>query len=212
MNATKKLNSPLVNILKGISTIAILKEGDLVEGLFLEKIQKAAYFGLGPVGTGIVFGVEFANASDVLKNLKPGEKVSAKVVDPENEDGYVELSLAEAGIQKSWEAVKNLKERGDIITVKIAGANSGGLLTEVEGLKAFLPVSQLATEHYPRVEDGDRGKILEGLRKLVGSELKAKVIDFKPRAMKIILSERESVEENTKELLTKYGEGQTVDG
>ncbi|MEK7554397.1 MAG: S1 RNA-binding domain-containing protein, partial [Patescibacteria group bacterium] len=212
MNTVRKLNSPLVDLLKAIPGFTIVKSGDLIEASFIEKIQKAAYFDLGPTGTGIVFGAEFSNASDIIKGLKPGDKISAKVVDQENDDGYVELSLAEAGLQKSWEIVKGIKERGEIVTIKISGANSGGLLAEVEGIKAFMPVSQLATEHYPRVEDGDRGKILEELKKLIGTELKAKVLDFKPRAKKLILSERESVEENTAELLKDYKIGDTVDG
>ncbi len=212
MNTVRKLNSPLVDLLKAIPGFTIVKTGDLVEATFIEKVRKEAYFVIGATGTGIVYGVEFSNASDILKNLKPGDRVSAKVVDAENGDGYVELSLAEAGLQKSWEAVKGLKERGEIVAVKITGANSGGLLTEVEGIKAFMPVSQLATDHYPRVEDGDRGKILDELKKLVGVELKAKVLDFKPRAKKLILSERESVEENTAELLKGYKIGDIVDG
>lgn len=207
----RKTSSPLAGLLKGPS-LSILKIGDLIEGMLIEKASKAAYFDLGPFGTGIVYGIEFMNASSALKKMPAGEKISAKVVDPENEEGYVELSLSEAGIQKNWEAIKDLKERGEILAVKIAGANSGGLLTELNGLKAFIPVSQLSPDHYPRVDDGDKSKILEELRKLVGGELKVKIIDFKPRAAKLILSERETVQENTKELLNQYHTGDIVDG
>src|SRR3989344_1045235 len=140
---TRKTNSPLAQLLKNTPGLNILKAGDLVDGVFIEKAQKSAYFDLGPLGTGIVYGAEFANASDALKDLKPGAKVSAKVVDPENEAGFVELSLAEADREKSWEAIKDLKEKGEIIAVKIIGANSGGLITELSTLKAFIPVSQL---------------------------------------------------------------------
>jgi len=212
MNGSKKLNSPLAQLLKGNPSVSILKAGDLVDGTFIEKAQKSAYFDLGPLGTGIVYGAEFANASDIIKDLTPGAKISAKVVDPENEGGYVELSLTEADLQKNWETVKDLKERGEILGVKIVGANSGGLLTEINTLKAFIPVSQLAQDHYPRVDDGDKGKILEELRKLVGQELKVKIIDFKPRVGKLILSERETIQENTKELLNQYKVGDLIDG
>lgn len=202
----------MAQLLKVASGMNILKDGDLIDGLLIQNIGKAAYFDLGPFGTGIVYGLEFSNASRLLKALKIGDKISAKIVDTENDNGYVELSLSEAGIQKNWEVIKDLKERGEIITAKITGANSGGLLTEVSGAKAFLPVSQLSTDHYPRVTDGDRGKILEELRKLVGQELKVKVIDLKPKANKLILSEREIVQENTKELLDKYKAGDIIDG
>ncbi len=212
MNTIKKTHSPLVNLIKGISSSVILKQGDLVEGILIEKAQKAAYFDLGPVGSGIVYGIEFSNANSILKGLNPGDTISGKVVDAENEEGYIELSLAEAGIQKTWEEIKELAEKGEIITVTISGANSGGLLTEISGLRAFLPVSQLSADHYPRVDDGDRGKILDELKKLIGTELKVKVIDLKPRAAKLIVSEREIVGENMKELLGQYKAGEVVDG
>lgn len=212
MNDGKKFNSPLVQLLKSSSGLNILRAGDLVDGVLIQKAFKAAYFDLGSFGTGVVYGVEFLNANQMIKDLKIGGKISAKVNDPENEDGYVELSLTEAGIQKNWETVKELKEKGEIIQVKIIGANSGGLLTEVNNLKAFIPVSQLSTDHYPRVDDGDKTKILEELKKLIGQELKVKVMDLKPRASKLILSEREIVQENTKELLNQYKAGDLVDG
>jgi len=212
MNIVKKSISPLAQFLKQSSSLVILKENELIEGTLLEKGKKAAYFDLGASGTGIVYGLEYMNASNVIKKLTVGEKTSAKIVEIENEQGYIELSLAEAGAQKNWEAVKELKEKGEIMSVKIIGANSGGLLTEVSGLKAFLPVSQLSPDHYPRVTDSDRMKILEALKKFVGEELKVKVIDFKPRANKLIVSEREIAEENNKETLEKYNAGDVIDG
>jgi len=212
MNSTKKAQSPLAQILKSPQWLSIVKESDLIQAILIAKAKKAAYFDVGPFGTGIVYGAEYGNASDIIKNLKVGDAISAKVVDSENDEGYVELSLAEAGAQKNWEVVKDLKERGEIIIAKITGANSGGLLTEVSGVKAFLPVSQLSPDHYPRVEDGDRGKILEALKKLVGEELKVKVIDVKPRAEKLIVSEREIAEENNREVLNQYKVGDIVDG
>ncbi len=212
MNAVKRPSAPTTQLGRAISGIPMLKTGELVEGALMYKEKKAAYIDLGPFGTGIVYGVEFSNASAIIKGLNPGDKVAAKIVDFENDEGFVELSLAEAGVQKNWDTIKELKEKGEIVAVSISGANSGGLLTELSGVRAFIPVSQLAPDHYPRVEDGDRGKILDELKKFVGSELKVKILDFKPRANKLILSEREIVQENTKELLAQYGVGDVVDG
>jgi small subunit ribosomal protein S1 len=212
MNTIKKSQSPLATLLKNNVGGVFPKEGELIEGELIEKGQRAAYFDLGAFGTGVVYGAEFSSASRILKELKPGDKASAKVVDIENNDGYTELSLAEAGAQKNWEIIKELKEQGEIIPVKITGANSGGLLTEVNNIKAFLPVSQLSKDHYPHVDDGDRGKILEELKKFIGEELKVKIIDIKPRAKKLIVSERELLEENVQELLEQYKEGDVVDG
>ncbi|MBI2075516.1 MAG: S1 RNA-binding domain-containing protein [Candidatus Harrisonbacteria bacterium] len=209
----KKLNSPLTQLLKtDPGLLAILKHGDLVEAAFLSKETKAAYFDLGRFGIGTVYGAEFSNAAEAIKALNPGDKVSAKVVDPENDEGYIELSLAEAGKQRAWQDIKNLLERGEIMTVKITAANSGGLIAPVNDIKAFLPVSQLTPDHYPHIEDGDKGKILEELKKFIGQELKVKIIDLNTRTNKLIISERETMSTNVKELLEKYKTGDVIDG
>lgn len=213
MNAIKRKNSPLTRLLQinpGLMTF--LKEGDLIEAEVIQKALKAIYFDLEQFGTGVVYGVEFSNASNIVKSLSIGDKAHAKIIELENEDGYVELSLAAAGEQKAWQGLKELKEKGESIKVKISGANAGGLTTQINDLKAFMPVSQLSAEHYPRVDDGNKAKILEALKGLVGQELEAKIIDINPRANKLILSEKEIASENIKELLSKYNEGDIVDG
>jgi len=211
-NVVKKL-SPLAQLLKtSPNLVTILKPGDLVEGTFVEKIRKSAFFDLGHLGAGIVYGTEFGNAQEVLKNIKKGDKISAKVLDSENAEGYVELSLAAAGRQKAWQSLKEFQEKGELLNVKVSGANSGGLLVEAGEARGFLPISQLSSEHYPKVDDGDKVKIMEALKLLVGKQIQAKIIDLNPRTNKLILSEREGIGENIKELLTKYKVGDIVDG
>lgn len=213
VNSTNKNLSQLGEFLKSRSNlISILKPGDLVDAKLIKKALKAVYFDLGSFGTGVVYSGELMNARDVLKDLKPGDSTTVKVLDAENEEGYVELSLREVGKQKAWQEIKELKDKGEILSVKISGANSGGLMSELNQLKAFLPISQLASERIPKVDDGDKNKILEELKKLVGQEIKVKIIDVNPRSYKLILSERETASENIKELLAKYSVGDVVDG
>lgn len=213
MISVNKNNSQLAQLLKSESNVvSIFKQGDLVDGKLIKKTPKAAYLDMGAFGTGIVYGIELMNAQEVLKEAKPGDVITGKIIDVENEDGYVELSLREVGKQRAWQEVKDLKDKGDVVEIKISGANSGGLMTELNSLKAFLPVSQLSSSHFPKVDDGDKTKILEELKKLVGAEMKAKIIDVNPRNNKLILSEREIVSENVKELLNKYKVGDIVDG
>ncbi len=209
----KKSNSTLSQLLKNESgIIKAIKLNDFVEGTLIKKAQKQAYFDLGQFGTGIVFGIEFINGSDIIKGLNIGDKISAKVVELENEEGYVELSLTEASKQKFWQEIKDIKDKNEPIMVKISAANSGGLMTEVAGIKAFLPVSQLSNDHYPRVTDGNKEKILEELRKLVGQELKVKIINNNQNLNKLIVSEREVADQGVKELLGKYKVGDIIDG
>ncbi|OGY99733.1 MAG: hypothetical protein A2945_01900 [Candidatus Liptonbacteria bacterium RIFCSPLOWO2_01_FULL_52_25] len=190
------------------------KEGSVVEATLIKKVPRKAYFDLGRFGSGIVFGAELQNAKEIIRNLKPGAKIPAKILELDGEEGCIELSLSEAGKQKLWQQVKELAEAGEVVKVKISAANAGGLMANLgEGLdlKAFLPVSQLSLDHYPRVVENDRQKIAEELKKFVGQELSVKVIDVNPRSNKIIISEREVLSANVKELLTKYAVGQVVD-
>lgn len=213
INTTKKADSAIAQVLKSFpDAMAPVKESDLVPAKLLKRMPRAIYFDLGKFGTGIVYGVELSNAKEVLKMLKTGDSISAKVVEAENEDGYVELSLAGAEKQKSWQTVKETFEKGEELDVKVTGANSGGLMAEVGGLKAFLPVSQLSNEHYPRVNDGDKSKILEELKKFVGQTIKVKILDVNPRADKLILSEKEISNQGVREKLEKYKAGDVIDG
>lgn len=190
------------------------REGEVAEGVLIEKEPRRAYFDLGTLGIGMVYGREYLNAKETIKGLNPGDKVSAKIIEAQGEEGYVELSLGAAHEEKQWSDVRELKESGEVVTVKITGANSGGLMADINNLKAFLPVSQLSNEHYPRVSSGDNQKeaILKELRKFIGQELRVKVIDASPRSEKLIISEREITDLNVKELLKNYEVGAVVDG
>lgn len=191
------------------------KEGTVVEVTLMKKMQRTAYFDMDRFGTGIVYGVEYQNARESLRNLKPGDKIHAKIVALDGADGRIELSLAEADKQKALQQAKELAEAGEVVKAKVAGANAGGLMVSItaasgEELKAFLPVSQLSLEHYPKVPDGDRTKIAEELKKFVDQELSVKIIDVNARTGKIIVSEREVLSANMKDLLAAYAVGQVV--
>lgn len=189
-----------------------LREGDVLEVALLKKLPREVFFDMGKSGTGIVYGVELQNARDILKNLHPGDKLPAKIVSLDGEGGYVELSLAEAGKQQQWQQAQELMESGEIVKFKVNGANAGGLMGDLLDLKAFLPTSQLGNDHQPKITDGDRQKIIEELKKLIGEEMDVKVINANPRNNKLIVSEREILNANVKELLTRYAVGQEVDG
>jgi len=209
----RKITSPELQMLKmNPALMPFLKEGDLIEVTLIENGNKAVFFEVPKVGTGIIYGVELINAKDILKNLEVGGSVIAKVVESENSDGFVELSLAEADKQRAWQEIREFKEADEPIEVVIKNANSGGLVADLAGLQAFLPASQLSNEHYPKDTDGDRGKILEELKKFVDSKFTVKIISANPRTNKLIISEREVVAEDIKEFLSKYKVNDEVSG
>jgi len=210
-----KKRSPMLKIIKAEPEMfTVVKPGDLVEAEFIGQGKRGAYFNVKNFSTGIVFGRELMNAREIIKKLEMGEVINAKVVMVDNESGYTELSLAEADKQKDWKELKEMKEKGEVVTVKIEGANSGGLMTEIKKIKAFLPVSQLSNQNYPRISDSnnEKEKIHEELKRFVDQEMQVKILTVNPKANKLIISEREITDENVQEILKKYAIGSEVEG
>ncbi len=188
------------------------RAGEVVEGKVIGIGKSALYLDLGAFGTGIIYGKEFKEAKNTLKDLNIGDKVSAKVINLETEEGFVDLSLRKANQEMAWEKVKEKKEKSESIKVSISEVNKGGLLTELFDIPAFLPVSQLSPANYPRVEDGDPGKILKELQKFIGQEIEVKILDISQKENKLILSEKAKAAEEIKDILEKYKVGDIVDG
>jgi len=186
--------------------------GDIVEGVVIDMERASVFLDLGAVGTGIIYGKEFIEGKDFLKNIKIGDKIFAKITDLENEEGFFELSVAQAGREITWRTLKEKRESGDLIKVKISKANKGGLMAEISGIPAFLPVSQLSPEHYPRVDGGDTNQILRELQKFIGGELEVKILDLDPKEGKLILSEKAKEVDKLKEVLKSLKAGDVVEG
>jgi len=189
-----------------------LKPGDMAEGVVIERLGSKLFIDLGPYKTGIIYGREYYAAQDIIKNLKPGDKILAKVVDPDNEEGYVELSLKEAGQERNWLELKKKMEEGAVLELPVVEANRGGIVLEAEGIKGFLPASQLSSSNYPRVEGGDKEKIFEALQKFVGKTIRVKILDLDPQQNKLIFTERELDKEAMRAAAAKYKVGDIVEG
>jgi small subunit ribosomal protein S1 len=183
----------------------------LVEGpvIFIQK--SSVFVDLSPFGTGIIYGREFINAKDIIKKISLGDIVKAKVVDAENEDGYIELSLREAKQALIWSDAEKAIKAKTIMSLDIKDANKGGLILEWQGIQGFLPASQLKAEHYPRVEDSDKDKILKELKKLVGQKISVTIISTLPKEGKLIFSEKDNNPEEKKEILSKYNIGDELE-
>lgn len=188
------------------------KEGDIIEGPVIALDRARLYIDLPPFGTGVIFGREYMNAREVIKRTNVGDRIAAKVVAMNTKDGYIELSLKEARQAVLWaeseEAVKNKQQ----FELTVKEANKGGLIIDWQGISGFLPASQLKAEHYPRVADGDKDKILEELRKLVGTKLTLTMISASPKEGKLIFSEKGLDDKEKKELIQNYSIGDVVMG
>lgn len=186
--------------------------GQIVKGKVLTKGKKAIFLDLGTMGTGVIYGKEFLEAKEKLKDLKVGDELLAKIVDLDNEDGFIELSVKEASQEVTFEILREKKKSGEVLKVKILGANKGGLLTEVLGISAFLPVSQLKPENYPKVENGDKAQILKKLQKFIGKELEVQILNILPENQQVILTEKIKNKGEWTLELEKQQIGQVVEG
>ena len=189
----------------------IPREGDLVEGPVIALAKNKVFVELHPFGTGIIYGREYQTAADILRRVKVGDTIAAKVIDSTNSEGYVELSLMEARQALIWADAERAVAAGTVFEIPVKEANKGGLILEWQGITGFLPASQLKPEHYPRVEDGDKGKILEELKLLVGTKLPVVIITADAVEGKLIFSERGKQEERTA-AADGFAVGDVVDG
>ena len=186
--------------------------GDIIEGTIIDRSASEVHLDIDGIATGVVRGVELWDESGEYSSLKINDHVQATVIELENENGELELSFRHAGHRKAWDNLEELMKDGKVVEADILEANKGGLIIKVGRVSGFLPVSQLTPEHYPRVEGGDRSKILERLREYVSTKFKVKVIDVDEKEEKLIVSEKTAWEESQKETLGKYKVGEVVEG
>lgn len=192
--------------------VNIPQVGDVLEGSIIEITSNSILLDLGPLGTGIVLGKEIKDGLGATSKLKKGDKISATLTDLENEDGFIELSVREASYEKAWDDLESKRDTQETVPTKILDANKGGLMVEINGVTGFIPVSQLSPDHYPRVEDGDKNKILELLKELIGQEMRVRILDADRESEKLIASERAAMSEEEKEVISQLKEGDVVEG
>jgi small subunit ribosomal protein S1 len=188
------------------------KEKALVKGTVISKSKNGVFIDIPPFGTGIIFGREYLNARDIIKEVSIGDTITAKVVDAEGENGYIELSLKEAKQAIIWAEAKKAIEQNAVFELEVKSANKGGLMVDWQGMDGFIPASQLKPEHYPQVPDGDKDKIMTELKKLVGEKISVYLINVDPKEGKLIFSEKTLGSKSRKEIVAKYNLGDTVEG
>jgi len=192
--------------------IKVLKAADMVEGTLISVGKNEVYVDLEGYGVGVVRGRELYDDEATLSALKPGDKIFVSVVEPENKEGIVELSLRQAGQEREWQTLKDKMEKKEVVRTKILEANKGGLMVEVNNVMGFLPVSQLSLEHYPRVEDGDKNRILGVLQSYVGQLFDVQIITADSGEEKLIVSEKAVFEKDMESRLGQLKIGLVVEG
>ncbi|MFZ5363931.1 MAG: 30S ribosomal protein S1 [Patescibacteria group bacterium] len=211
-NLTKNEGGEFEKLLAQGDFLTIPKVGDVVRGKVLTISKNQVNLDIPGFRTGVVRGRELCNESAEYSELKPGDETEATILELENERGEMELSFRFAGHKKIWDNLTELQKTGEIVIATVMDANKGGLMINVNKIVGFLPVSQLAPEHYPRVPGGEKNKILEKLKSFVGQQLEVKVIDVGPEEEKLIVSEKAAWEEKQKNIISSYKVGDIITG
>ncbi len=188
--------------------IKSLKTGDVVEGVVTSIRKHEIWVDLGSSGTGVVMRKEVNGTQP----LEEGQTIVASVVDPEMDEGYALLSMRRAAKDRGWDDLQKIFESREIIEINPYDANRGGLLVELEGVRGFLPVSQLAAGHYPRVSGADKDEILQKLNQLTKKTLRVRILDISRKDNKLIFSEKEAVKDDMQARFSELAVGDTVKG
>lgn len=185
-----------------------LTTGEVVEGTVTTVKKNEIWVDLGARGVGVVLRREIGHG----QKIEEGQTITVSVIDPELEEGHALLSMKRAVKDRGWDELQRIHEANDIIEVTPYDANRGGLLVELEGIRGFLPVSQLAAGHYPRVSGADKDEILQKLHALTNKPLRVRVLDVSRKDNKLIFSEKEAVKDDMQARFAKLKVGDVVEG
>jgi small subunit ribosomal protein S1 len=185
-----------------------LKTGDVVDGIVTSVKKHEIWLDLGANGLGVVMRREIGHG----QSLELGTTVTASIVDPEMDEGYALLSMKRAAKDRGWDELERVFSAQEVIEITAYDANRGGLLVELEGIRGFLPVSQLAADHYPRVSGADKDEILQKLNSLINKPIRVRILDVSRKDNKLIFSEKEAVKDDMQSRLTELKVGDEVDG
>ena len=194
----KKESSVMAKLLedKGIE-LKELHPGDLIEGVVIAVSHGELLVDVGAKSEGIVTGMELMDTDSSYKNLKPGDTVLAKVLQVENDQGYIVLSLRRAEKERKWKDAEDAFKSGSVLEARIIEYNKGGLLCDCLGLRGFIPLSHLDRVHFAndiaKFAAGSEAELKESLRVLSGKELKVKVIELEKDKNRFVLSEKDAL-------------------
>jgi small subunit ribosomal protein S1 len=186
--------------------------GEVLEGTVIFKGKNKLLLDIGGSATGIVSGRELRDSFLTFNELALGLPVTAMVLEEENDEGMIVMSLRRVSQQKAWDRFHKLVAEDGTMPFTPQEANKGGLLANIDGIRTFLPVSQLAPMNYPRVSNADPNEIISRLSRFIGHPFTVKVITMDEDAGKIVVSEREALAEQRAHSLESLRVGDARDG
>lgn len=181
-----------------------LSQHDKVEGTILSIDSSKVVIDIGGKSEGIVAEKAFQEAQKFISTLKVGQKITAHVLVPETNDGFVILSLRQASQEAAWEKIEKAYKDDETLSVFGKSANNSGIVVDIYGLTGFVPQSQLG-----HVASKD-------MESLVGRHFEVKVLDADRKEDRVVLSEREVTDAEeiaqAKKAFAKLEIGQVYEG
>lgn len=189
-----------------------LKYGDVMEGIIMHVDRDELLVDIGSKAEGIVPSKEYSSLSAEEKEaLQIGESILVFVVQPENQEGHPVVSIDRARQEKSWRRLQEIHEANDVIEAEVTNYNKGGLLVNLDGVRGFVPASQVS-----EIRGGDESSKQADMARLIGTSLPLKVIEINRHRNRLILSERQAVQERRdamkEQLIKELKEGEIRTG
>jgi len=203
-----KNNTITMDELLAQSEVGSLTTGSVIDGVITSVRKHELWVDLGAQGVGIVMRREIGYG----QVLEVGQTVTVSVIDPEMDEGYALLSMRRAVKDRGWDELQRVFDANETVEIAPYDANRGGLLVELEGIRGFLPVSQLAAGHYPRVSGADKDEILQKLNALANKVLRVRILDVSRKDNKLIFSEKEAVKDDMQARFSELKVGDAVEG
>lgn len=195
-------------------SVPIIKEWIKVKWVILKKIENWVLVDCANSAfTWVILSKEVKELERSGYELIPGRDIELEIINTSirHEDGYYIVSVTKLLQYDLWKSIIGKFENDEVITVCPTEANLWWLLIDMHGIKWFIPLSQLAPIHYPRVEDGDQEMIFDKLLELLGKEIKVRIINIDEEEKRIILSERDALREEKEAILKELEVGKTFD-
>jgi len=173
-----------------------LKHGDVMDGVIMRIDRDEILVDIGSKSEGVVPSREFSSLNTDEKDaLAIGETILVFVVQPENLEGQAVVSIDKARQEKSWRRLQELYEANEAIQAEVTNYNKGGLLVNLDGVRGFVPASQVS-----EIRGGDDASKKADMAKLIGTKLNLKVIEINRHRNRLILSERQAMQERRDEM------------
>jgi small subunit ribosomal protein S1 len=189
-----------------------LNYGQVMEGEVMFVDREEILVDIGSKSEGIIPSREFSTLTDEEKAaISVGDTILVFVVQAENQEGQAVLSIDRARQEKSWRRLQEQHEAADTIMAEVTNYNKGGLLVNLDGVRGFVPASQVT-----EIRGGDDGTKQADMARLIGTQLPLKIIEINRHRNRLILSERQAVQEKRdsmkERLIEELTEGETRTG